>query len=205
MSHRLLLTTLASGLLAVQPPAFAEADASQNRSVSAMAGLYRGDINADTTLGNTTQTTLRLNYFLTTHWGLEAGFNRMNKAETDRQTDNVGEYQFTFSSKELMLGLAGRLQLNNDWKVQAHIGWLRYDMDVELWESFFSYKPSGKKTTSDQGNGYYVGLGLQRDLRKNVSLDFQALHFKRLDVLGDSSKPFDLSTNGASVGATLYF
>lgn len=205
MSHRLLLTTLASGLLAVQPPAFAEADASQNRSVSAMAGLYRGDINADTTLGNTTQTMLRLNYFLTTHWGLEAGFNRMTKAETDRQTDNAGEYQFTFSSKELMLGLAGRLQLNNDWKVQAHIGWLRYDMDVELWESFFSYKPSGEKTTNDQGNGYYAGLGLQRDLRKNVSLDFQALHFKRLDVLGDSSKPFDLSTNGASVGATLYF
>ena len=204
----LLFSLLASLGYLSSPSAFAKAEVETSRSSlsgSLMFGYYQGHINADAELDSAAQLTLRLHYFPTRYWGLEAGLNQPSSLSTTTESDNAGRYQLTFDSDELMLGVSGKWPIDNTWNLLGSVGLLYYDMEIGLEESFYDYKPSGSDKTDDNGTGYYAAAGVRRHLKGNWSIDAQTMHFMRQDVMGDSRKPFDLSSTGASIGVALYF
>lgn len=198
-----LSITLLTALISL--PTQAQQSESQQLSGTLLFGSYSGHLSADADIDNMTHLTLMLNYDLGRYWGIQAGINRPYQLETSEQSDNAGEYQMRFNTRDLLLGLSGTLPLNRNWALFGSAGWLRYDMDIELEESFYDYKPSGTVTADDNGNGYYATLGARYQLSDSWYLDGRAMHFQRQDILGDSRQPLDLSTTGAAIGATLYF
>ena len=170
-----------------------------------MSGSYSGHVSTEADLDGAAQFTLRLHYVPTRHWGLEAGVNRLSSLSTKTESDNAGRYRLTFTSTDLIFGVSGWLPISKDWSLTGSAGLLYYDLEIELEESFYDYKPSGRAETDDTGTGYYAAAGVRYHLKSNCSIDAQMMHFMRQDVMGDSRKPFDLSTSGASIGVALYF
>ena len=197
-----------TGLLTLIP---AHSETTKDRDTrfagAVMAGAYSTHVTADTDLQTSAQLTLLLNYAVMQNWGLEAGLNRLTEAETQYEADNVGGYKMSFHSNELLLGVYGTIPIDEArfWRLHGSAGWLRYRMTIQLEETFYDYKPGGTDSTTDQGNGYYVGLGVRRTAKNNLDVQIQVMHFQRLDVLGESTRPFDLSTTGASAGITMHF
>ena len=136
-------------------------------------------------------------------WSLEAAIASTLGAETEEECDNTGCYTLTLDARDLLLGGVYQFSeqefFNRQWLPFVRGGLLLYTIDVELEESFYGLKPEGKTTTDDTGSGFYLGLGADFELG-DLPLTWELLYRSRLDVLGDSSSPFDMNSISFGIG-----
>jgi hypothetical protein len=134
------------------------------------------------------------------HISFEAAITGLNDSQSDRLEDNTGSYQLTLNSIDLLAGVQLQFFQSKQWRGYARGGVLYYNMDVELEEAFYDLKPAGTVSESDNGFGYYLGVGTTMQTSAGWALVCEATYRARLDVFDDSSKPFDVNSFGVSFG-----
>ena len=142
---------------------------------------------------------------LNSKFGLELGITGLNQSETDETFDNAGSYKITLNSQEWLLGGNMSFMQQDRFRLYGRAGLIMYRMDVELAESFYGIKPAGTASTDDSGTGFYLGLGSEFIIAPKFALIGELLYRNMKDVLGDSSRPFDVSSVGFGVGGRYYF
>ncbi|AUM11189.1 outer membrane beta-barrel protein [Ketobacter alkanivorans] len=131
---------------------------------------------------------------------LEVALTGINDSQTDVVEDNTGSYQLTINSLDLLFGGAYRFDIQPHISAYVRGGGLAYSMEVEIEEGFYDLKPSGTDSADDRGYGFYAGLGGEFRLRSDFSLLAEFLYKSRKDFLSSSSRPFDVTSYGLSVG-----
>ncbi|MAR93184.1 MAG: hypothetical protein CML06_20235 [Pseudomonadales bacterium] len=136
---------------------------------------------------------------------LETAVAGVNGPETERKADNTGQYQLTLNGFDLLAGLQYRHPLGSALEAQVRGGLLWYRLELELEEEFFSLKQGGTDSETDQGWGYYLGAGVSRSLNSDWRWSGSILYRQRRDMLGDSERPFDVTSFGLAAGIARSF
>ncbi|RLT98646.1 outer membrane protein [Ketobacter sp.] len=131
---------------------------------------------------------------------LEAGLSGIFDSQTDTLEDNTGSYQLSINSWDFLLGIQYRHWFAEQLAGYVRLGALVYNMEIELDEAFYDLKPAGSDSASDNGFGFYGAVGVTYQLNPGWSMSSELLFKRRLDFLGDSSKPFDVDSTGFSIG-----
>lgn len=152
-------------------------------------------INTDVDIKNTQYLNLRGRYMFGQYWGAELALGGFNDLQTATEQDNAGEYYLDFKSREFMLGIFAQYPISDAWQLNASAGALRYRTTVTLHESYLGVQPDTHESSDEQGNGYYANLGL-RWYYKHLSLGPDVIYRKQLELFPDSSRPFDITTQG---------
>jgi opacity protein-like surface antigen len=177
---------------------FAQADESaQSISLKAVfdsVDVKEADFDASVTLEGT------YSYYLAPQWAVEASLNGINDSESEKEFDNTGSYRVTINSLDFMVGARFDFFQSDSWSIYARGGLMFYKMDIELDEEFYVIKPPGGVLTEDDGFGYYLGGGASYALSSKLNLSMELQYRSRLDVLDDSSRPFDVNTFGILIG-----
>ena len=137
---------------------------------------------------------------LTEQFDFEVSVTGLNEAETDQECDNTGCYTLNINSLESLFGGALNVYERNQFSLFLRGGVLFYKLSVELEETFFDIKPGGLASADDDGFGFYLGAGSKWMLNPKFGLTGEFMYRNRRDVLGDSSKPFDVNSYGVGIG-----
>ncbi|MEE2731915.1 MAG: outer membrane beta-barrel protein [Pseudomonadota bacterium] len=131
---------------------------------------------------------------------LEAGLSGIFDSQTETLEDNTGSYQLSISSWDFLLGIQYQQRFAERLAGYVRLGALAYNMEIELDEAFYDLKPAGSDSASDNGFGFYGGVGATYLLNPGWSISSELLFKRRLDFLDESSKPFDVDSTGFSIG-----
>lgn len=202
MNKNKVITLLSVPVCLIAAAAHGQSEPQLNGSLKAIYDIVDSD--GDDFGGSLSlEGTLRLE--LSPKFELEAGLTGINDADSDEAEDNTGSYKLTLNSTELLLGGSVNLLQKNQLEVYGRGGLILYKIDVELEEEFFGLKPGGSASTDDSGTGFYIGLGGEMKYSPELSIIGEIQYRSLLDVLGDSSKPFDVDAISFGVGAKYYF
>lgn len=138
-------------------------------------------------------------------FSLEAAVTGINDSTSDRVEDNVGSYQLTLNSLDVLVGGYFQHPIANGTKLYLRGGALFYSMEIEIEEGFYDLKPAGKDTADDRGFGLYAGVGAEFKLSGEWSGLAEFLYKTHPDFLSSSSKPFDVNSYGIAIGLSRRF
>lgn len=136
---------------------------------------------------------------------LEASLSGINDSDTDKVEDNRGAYSLALDSWDVLFGGLYQHAIKDQFEIYGRAGFLAYRMQLDLEESFYDLKAAGSDSVSDNGYGFYAGVGCLVQLDANWRIASDLVFKRRLDFLDDSSRPFDVDTFGINVGARYYF
>lgn len=143
---------------------------------------------------------ITLGYSVLSWIAAEAGYTQQMGSESDEQTDIAGSYTTELYSEILTAGLNLRLIKSESVEVFSRLGGLKYSTELTVKERFDDVYPDGEVTAWTSGSGYYLGLGISKRTNNTLKLS-AALEYQKLpDAFADSSRPFDISYTGLTLG-----
>ena len=130
---------------------------------------------------------------------LEVGGSYSSQTE-DSGADNQGTYKIDITSSDVFAGLRLDSPPMGAMNLYGRGGMLYYESVIDFREDFYGIKPGGSLEKTESGTGYYLEAGVAFRLAPNMKVDTGFTHRVRQDYFGRSSKPFDMTENGLSVG-----
>ena len=161
--------------------------------------------NADTKLESDQYLNIRGRFSIGDSWGAEAGLGGFNDLRSETQRDNAGDYYLKFKSRELMLGLFAYSDIGRNWQISASAGWLKYQTNITLHESYLDLQPAKQQKTEEDGQGYYANLGLRWRYNHLLSIGPELIYRKQKELFSGNQRAFDLTTKGALLTLTVTF
>jgi len=141
------------------------------------------------------------NYYFKSWLAATTGVFISEEISTDPATDVVGTYQATIDTWGVTFGVRAEYLSSNRNKVYARAGLLHYETELTVDEFFAPGLIEGSSTSKADGLGYFAALAWAHSFNKQVSLQLELSTMTQLDLFkGETTRPFDLTNTGFSIG-----
>ena len=199
---RLILLISFSMLL----PFAAQTSLAENAYMGFSSAFSHPSSGGDSDLENSLSLRLFVGVPLNSHVALELGYNKFHTEQDSREEDNVSQYRVEINSDDILLGIKGLVPLNKYLALYLSAGWLFWDTEFELEESFWDITPGGIDTVTDKGTGYYISSGIKFHFHKNVYVDAYLSRHQRNDIFADvSDYPVNIRESLVGLGVGFSF
>ncbi len=141
------------------------------------------------------------NYYFLSWLAATAGVFISEEISTDPITDVVGTYQATIESEGITFGLRSDYQFSKRNRIYGRAGLLLYKSKLTVDEFFSPGVPSGSSSDTTDGQGYFIAIAWAHSFTKRIRFQLELSNMTQLDLFkGETTRPFDLSNTGVSLG-----
>ena len=138
-------------------------------------------------------------------WLIEAGVLVTEPLLDKTSNDAASRYQVELDTKALQFGARYMYRTSHDVSVYARGGMMLWDMTLDIQEHSSNHG-TGSVSGSDNGLGYYWGIGAAFDITPSLYWLLQLSRHQHLDAFGDvSEKPLNLAFTSFSAGLNVGF
>lgn len=136
-------------------------------------------------------------YNFTDNISIGAGFIRWSSLDTNG-SDTTSNYRIKLKYQDFFLAPAFRVDPSWFLPMNFSIGVTYSQVEMRVKESFFGLGSTGEVVRNDSQQGFMLGFGLETFKSESISGVINFHYFIREGFFSESSKPFDMTTIGAT-------